>query len=72
MGDGVADETPRLYVLYLAERGEYGADTHEQVRRLIEEAGQSRTYERTQPDLATDGQEREPQAELRCTEQEEL
>jgi two-component system, NtrC family, sensor kinase len=40
------------YVRYLAERGEYGSgtDTEEQVRRLIEQAGQSRTYERTRPD----------------------
>ena len=40
------------YVHYLAERGEYGpeADPKEHVRRLIEEAGQSRTYERTRPD----------------------
>ena len=40
------------YVRYLAERGEYGAeaDPEEQVRRLIEQAGQSRTYERTRPD----------------------
>ena len=40
------------YVRYLAERGEYGpeADPEEHVRRLIEQAGQSRTYERTRPD----------------------
>ena len=40
------------YVRYLAERGEYGpeADPEEQVRRLIEQAGQARTYERTRPD----------------------
>ena len=40
------------YVHYLAERGEYGpeADPEEHVRRLIEQAGQSRTYERTRPD----------------------
>ena len=40
------------YVRYLADRGEYGpeADPEEQVRRLIEQAGQSRTYERTRPD----------------------
>src|SRR5207342_3826012 len=33
------------YVRYLSERGEYGADADpdEQVRRLIEQAGQSRT-----------------------------
>ena len=39
------------YVRYLADRGEYGseADPEEQVRRLIEQAGQSRTYERTRP-----------------------
>jgi two-component system NtrC family sensor kinase len=40
------------YVRYLAERGEYGpeADPEEHVRGLIEQAGQSRTYERTRPD----------------------
>ncbi len=40
------------YVRYLAERGEYGreADPEEHVRRLIAQAGQSRTYERTRPD----------------------
>ena len=40
------------YVRYLADRGEYGAgvDPEEHVRRLIEQAGQSRTYERTRPD----------------------
>jgi GAF domain-containing protein/nitrogen-specific signal transduction histidine kinase len=40
------------YVRYLAERGEYGreANPEEHVRRLIEQAGQSRTYERTRPD----------------------
>jgi two-component system NtrC family sensor kinase len=40
------------YVRYLADRGEYGpeADPEEQVRRLIEQAGQSRTYERIRPD----------------------
>ena len=40
------------YVRYLAERGEYGPGTEadEQVRRLIEQAGQSRAYERTRPD----------------------
>jgi two-component system, NtrC family, sensor kinase len=40
------------YVHYLAERGEYdpGPDPEEHVRRLIEQAGQSRTYERTRPD----------------------
>ena len=40
------------YVRYLAERGEYRAeaDPEEHVRGLIEQAGQSRTYERTRPD----------------------
>ena len=40
------------YVRYLAERGEYGADAdpEEQVRRLAEQAGQYRTYERIRPD----------------------
>ena len=40
------------YVHYLAERGEYdpGADPEEHVRGLIEQTGQSRTYERTRPD----------------------
>ena len=39
------------YIRYLAERGEYGAeaDPEEHVRRLIEQAGKSRTYERTRP-----------------------
>jgi GAF domain-containing protein len=40
------------YVRYLAARGEYGRETdpEEHVRGLIEQAGQSRTYERTRPD----------------------
>ena len=40
------------YVRYLTERGEYGAEANpeEHVRRLIEQAGQARTYERTRPD----------------------
>ena len=40
------------YIRYLAERGEYGAgaDPEEQVRRLTEQAGQYRAYERTRPD----------------------
>jgi len=40
------------YVRYLAERGEYDpeADPEEHVRRLIKQAGQSRTYERSRPD----------------------
>jgi PAS domain-containing protein len=40
------------YVRYLAERGEYGtgADPEEQVRRLGEQAGRYRTYERIRPD----------------------
>jgi two-component system, NtrC family, sensor kinase len=40
------------YVRYLAKRGEYGPEAHSQehVRGLIEQAGQSRTYERTRPD----------------------
>ena len=40
------------YIHYLAERGEYGAgaDPQEQVRQLMEQAGQARTYERTRPD----------------------
>ena len=40
------------YVRYLAERGEYDrwADPAEHVRQVIEQAGQSRTYERTRPD----------------------
>ena len=40
------------YVHYLAARGEYGRETdpEEHVRGLIEQAGQSRTYERTRPD----------------------
>ena len=40
------------YVHYLAARGEYDpeADPEEHVRGLIEQAGQSRTYERTRPD----------------------
>jgi signal transduction histidine kinase len=40
------------YVRYLAERGEYGSevDPEEHVLRLIEQAGQARTYERSRPD----------------------
>jgi GAF domain-containing protein/nitrogen-specific signal transduction histidine kinase len=40
------------YVHYLAERGEYdlGGDPEDHVRGLIEQAGQSRTYERARPD----------------------
>ncbi len=40
------------YIHYLAERGEYDpeADPKDHVRRLIGQAGQSRTYERTRPD----------------------
>ena len=38
------------YVRYLAERGEFGPDTEEQVRQFVEQAGRSRTYERTRPD----------------------
>ena len=39
------------YVHYLAERGEYGADAdvEEQVRRLLENAGQMRVFERERP-----------------------
>jgi two-component system, NtrC family, sensor kinase len=52
--DGVLGErlTFAEYIRYLAERGEYdpGADPEEHVRRLIEQAGQSRAYERTRPD----------------------
>jgi two-component system NtrC family sensor kinase len=48
----VPRQTFSEYVRYLADRGEYGpeADPEEQVRRLTEQAGQSRTYERTRPD----------------------
>ncbi len=40
------------YVRYLADRGEYGAGpgVEENVRRLTEQAGQYRAYERTRPD----------------------
>jgi PAS domain S-box-containing protein len=38
------------YVRYLAERGEFGPDREEQVRHFVEQAGRSRTYERTRPD----------------------
>ncbi len=40
------------YVRYLADRGEYGAGpgVEEQVRHFVEQAGQSRSYERTRPD----------------------
>jgi signal transduction histidine kinase len=52
--DGVLAErlTFAEYVGYLAARGEYGsgADSAEQVRQLIEQADQFRTYERTRPD----------------------
>jgi two-component system NtrC family sensor kinase len=39
------------YVRYLAKRGEYGAnaDVEEQVRRLLETAGQMRVFERVRP-----------------------
>ena len=43
-------QTYSEYVRYLAERGEFGPDTEEQVRQFVEQAGQSRTYERTRPD----------------------
>jgi signal transduction histidine kinase len=43
-------QTYSEYVRYLAGRGEYGPDPEEQVRRFVEQAGQSRTYERTRPD----------------------
>src|SRR4029077_20265051 len=52
--DGLLEEhrTYADYIRYLAERGEYGAeaDSEEHARRLIEQAGQARTYERTRPD----------------------
>jgi two-component system NtrC family sensor kinase len=38
------------FVGYLAERGEYGDDSEEHVRRLTERAGHFRAYERTRPD----------------------
>ena len=40
------------YVRYLAERGEYGphVDPEEQIRRLTENTGEYRAYERTRPD----------------------
>jgi signal transduction histidine kinase len=51
--DGVLAErlTFAEYIRYLAKRGEYGsgADSEEQVRRLVEQVGQYRTYERTRP-----------------------
>jgi signal transduction histidine kinase len=39
------------YIRYLAERGEYGADAdvEEQVRRVLENAGQMRVFERVRP-----------------------
>jgi GAF domain-containing protein len=52
-GDIIARrQTFTEYVQYLADRGEYApeADPEEHVRRLIEQAGQARTYERTRPD----------------------
>jgi two-component system NtrC family sensor kinase len=52
--DGVLAERLSFpdYIRYLTVRGEYGpeADPEEHVRRLIEQAGQSRAYERTRPD----------------------
>jgi PAS domain S-box-containing protein len=40
------------YIRYLAERGDYGAETNaeEQIRRLTEHAGEHYAYERTRPD----------------------
>jgi PAS domain-containing protein len=52
-GDIIARrQTFSEYVRYLADRGEYSpqTDLEEHVRRLIEQAGQARTYERTRPD----------------------
>jgi signal transduction histidine kinase len=43
-------QTYSEYVCYLAERGEYGPYPEEQVHQFVEQAGQSRTYERTRPD----------------------
>jgi signal transduction histidine kinase len=43
-------QTYSEYVRYLAERGEFGRDPEEQVRQFVEQAGRSRTYERTRPD----------------------
>ncbi len=45
-------QTFREYVRNLADRGEYGAgpDVEEQVRRLTEQIGQYRAFERTRPD----------------------
>jgi signal transduction histidine kinase len=43
-------QTYSEYVRYLAERGEYGLDPEGQVRQFVEQAGRSRTYERTRPD----------------------
>ena len=52
--DGVLAERLTFpdYIRYLAARGEYGAgvDPEEQIRRLTEQAGEYRTYERTRPD----------------------
>ena len=52
--DGVLAErlTFAEYIRYLAERGEYGpdADPEEQIRRLTENADQSRAFERIRPD----------------------
>jgi PAS domain S-box-containing protein len=43
-------QTYSQYVRYLAERGEFGSNPEEQVRQFVEQAGRSRTYERTRPD----------------------
>ena len=52
--DGVLAERLTFvdYIRYLTERGEYGpaSDPEEQIRRLTENAGQYRAYERTRPD----------------------
>jgi two-component system NtrC family sensor kinase len=52
--DGVLAERLTFpdYIRYLTERGEYGAgaDPDEQIRRLTENAGEYRAYERTRPD----------------------
>ena len=52
--DGVLAERLTFpdYIRYLTVRGEYGAeaDPEEQIRRLTEQGGEYRTYERTRPD----------------------
>ena len=54
------------YVRYLAARGEYGADAdvEEHVRRLLENAGQMRVFERERPNGRVSAAIQSPEAAL--------